>query len=279
MTQPALKQEIRFCTSGDGLRLAYSTMGKGPALVRYDARGCGLSGRDDAEPTLDTWVADMEAVVDAAGLERFALFGCSQGCPVSVAYAARHPERFSALVLLGGFSRGLMHRDPSPEQVKEFQLLQEMVIMGWGRENPAFRQVFTSIFMPDGSPRQMAWFNELQRVCTTPDYAVKTMEVVSRLDVSELAPQVRCPTLVLHARGRSRERRHFPHADPRRTRPPWPPAQKRNPIAPRRKAWPAGCCAGGRPNAAGPSGRPAACRITDAHNRDSACFLVACGLD
>ena len=231
-----LAQEIRFCASQDGLRLAYATTGQGPVLVRaqhfltniefelespvwhpwlaelsryrtlvrYDARGCGLSDRTEAPLTIDTWVADLEAVVDAAGIERFALFGCSQGCAISVAYAARHPERVSCLVLLGGFLRGLKRRHPTPEQLKEFDLLQEMVVLGWGRDNPAFRQVFTSMFMPDGSPEQMRWFNDLERMCTTPEHAARTLAAHADLDVSDLAAQVRCPTLVLHARGDAR---------------------------------------------------------------------------
>lgn len=231
-----ITQDIRFCTSQDGLRLAYASSGKGPVLVRaqhflthielepqspvwqpwlaelgrnrtlvrYDARGCGLSDRSPAPLMIDTWVADLDAVVDAAGVERFALFGCSQGASISVAYAARHPERVSCLVLLGGFLSGLMRRHPTPEQIKEFNLLQEMVVLGWGRDNPAFRQVFTSLFMPDASPEQMRWFNELERMCTTPEHAARTLAAHADIDVSELAPRVRCPTLVLHARGDAR---------------------------------------------------------------------------
>lgn len=236
MGMPLLKQDIRYCTADDGLRLAYSTMGNGPPLIRtqhffthldfevsspvwkpwlselsrhhtvlrYDARGCGLSEQDDHPPTLETWIGDLETIVQASGWERFSIFGCSQGAAIAIAYAARHPEKVNALVVLGGFSRGLMHRNPTLEQVREFQLLQDMVLMGWGKENPAFRQAFTSIFIPDGSPAQIAWFNELQRVCTTPSYAVTMLEAVSRIDVSGLARQVRCPGLVLHARGDSR---------------------------------------------------------------------------
>ena len=143
---PRLTQAIRFCTTAAGLRLAYATMGEGPPLlraahflthlefdldspvwapwlgelsrahrlVRYDGRGCGLSDRTESELSLEAWVADLEAVADAAGLDRFALFGCSQGCAVSIAYAARHPERVSSLVILGGYARGVMRRNPSP---------------------------------------------------------------------------------------------------------------------------------------------------------------------
>lgn len=233
---PTLSQAIRFCSTSDGLRLAYATTGQGPALVRaahflthvefdlqspvwrpwleilsrdrtlvrYDGRGCGLSDQPATPLSLDSWVADLEAVVDAAGLERFALLGCSQGGAVSVAYAARHPERVSALVLLGSYARGLMRRQATPEQVREAQLLLEMIEVGWGSENPAFRQAFTSLYLPGGRPEQMQWFNELERLSSTPAHAARTLAAFGQIDVSEQAAQVCCPTLVLHARGDAR---------------------------------------------------------------------------
>jgi pimeloyl-ACP methyl ester carboxylesterase/DNA-binding CsgD family transcriptional regulator len=239
------RQTVRFCTSSDGLRLAYATMGQGPALVRaahflthldfdldspvwfpwlvelsrqrtlirYDARGCGLSDMDAAPQTLDTWVADLEAVVDAAGLERFALFGCSQGCAISIAYAIRHPERVSCLVVIGGYARGAMRRDPTPVQVREAKLLLELIELGWGRDNPAFRQVFTSQFIPDGSPEQVQWFNELERLSTSPEHAARIVAAFGHIDVSEWAAAITCPTLVLHARGDAR----VPFEEGRRT--------------------------------------------------------------
>ncbi len=229
----ALQQSIRFCTAADGVRIAYATTGNGPPLVRaahflthldfdlespvwrpwldelsashtllrYDGRGCGLSDRTVDTLSLDTWVADLEAVVDAAGLERFPLLGCSQGCAVAVAYAARHPERVSALVVLGGYLRGLAHRQPTPRQVQEGRLLLELIEVGWGQDNDAFRQVFTSLFIPGGTPEQTRWFNELERLSCTPEHAARTIAAFGQLDVSHLAAQLRCPTLVLHARG------------------------------------------------------------------------------
>jgi pimeloyl-ACP methyl ester carboxylesterase/DNA-binding CsgD family transcriptional regulator len=173
-------------------------------LVRYDGRGCGLSDRMVAELSLDAWVNDLEAVADAAGLDRFALLGCSQGCAVSIAFAARHPERVSRLVLLGGYARGLMRRNPSADQVREARLLLEVVELGWGRDNPAFRQVFTSLFIPEGSSEQVRWFNELERLSTSPEIAARVIAAFGQIDATELARQVRCPTLVLHARGDAR---------------------------------------------------------------------------
>lgn len=229
-------QTIRFCTTSDGLRLAYATLGKGPPLVRaahflshlefdlkspvwrpwldelgrdnllvrYDGRGCGLSDVPTTPLALDAWVADLEAVVDAAQIDRFALLGCSQGCAVSIAYAVRHPERVASLVLYGGYSRGLMRRDPTPLQVKEAKLMLDLIELGWGRDNPAFRQVFTSLFIPDGTPEQTRWFNELERQSCSPEHAARTIAAFGQIDVSDLAGRVACPTLVLHARGDAR---------------------------------------------------------------------------
>ena len=231
-----LRQTIRFCTSADGVRIAYATMGAGAPLVRaahflthlehdldspvwqpwlaelsrngklirYDGRGCGLSDRTPAPLSLDAWVADLEAVVDAAGLERFALLGCSQGSAVSIAYAARHPQRVSCLVLLGGYARGLLRRDPTPEELREAKMLVELIELGWGRDNPAFRQVYTSLFIPGATPEQVRWFNELQRLSATPEHAARTVAAFGQIDVSEAASRLSCPTLVLHARGDAR---------------------------------------------------------------------------
>ncbi|MFN4352295.1 MAG: alpha/beta fold hydrolase [Hylemonella sp.] len=229
-------QTIRFCQARDGVRLAYAVEGqglplvraahflthlefdietpvwrpwleelnRGHQLVRYDGRNCGLSDSSATEPTLDDWVADLEAVVDAAGLERFTLLGCSQGCAISIAYAVRHPERVSALVLFGGYLRGIARRGLAPEQLREARLMLDLVELGWGRENPAFRQVYTSLFIPGGTLEQMEWFNELERRSTTPANALRTLRALSDLDVSDQARQVQCPTLVLHARGDAR---------------------------------------------------------------------------
>jgi pimeloyl-ACP methyl ester carboxylesterase/DNA-binding CsgD family transcriptional regulator len=227
-----LKQSIRFCTSSDGARIAYATMGKGPPLVRaahflthlefeprtpvwgpwlveftrahtlfrYDQRGCGLSDREVSDLSLDAMVADLDAVVDAAGLDRFPLFGASQGSAVAIAYAARHPARVSRLVIHGGYARGLMKRDPTPDQIEEAHAMVELVRLGWGRENPAYRQMFTSLFIPDSTQEEARSFNELERTSTSPEMAARLVASFGLIDVTALAPLVRCPTLVTHAR-------------------------------------------------------------------------------
>lgn len=230
---PPLTQTIRFCTTGDGVRIAFASTGQGTPLVRaahflthldgdlgspvwrpwidelsrehtlirYDGRGCGLSDRTDVPLSLEAWLADLEAVIEAAGLDRFALFGCSQGAAVAVAYAARHPERVTALAIIGGYVRGLLHRQPTPQQLKEAKLLLDLIEIGWGQDSEAFRQVFTSLFIPGGTPEQTRWFNELERLSCSPEHAAHTIAAFGRLDVSDEARRVRCPVLVMHARG------------------------------------------------------------------------------
>ncbi|MBX3592388.1 MAG: alpha/beta fold hydrolase [Burkholderiaceae bacterium] len=229
------KQQIRFCTAADGTRIAYATVGSGPplvrashwlshlefdwespvwrpwltelsrdrTLVRYDDRASGLSDWDVADISFDSWFADLEAVVSAVGLARFALFGMSRGAPLAIAYAVRHPQRVSHLVLAGGFARGRCRRG-QPQQADEMRLELDLVRMGWGRENPAFRRHFTSQFLPDGGLEQIRWFDDLQRVSASPENAARIIEASSRIDVVGLLPQVKVPTLVLHARGDAR---------------------------------------------------------------------------
>ena len=225
-------RRIAFTTASDGLRLAFGVHGSGTAvvkaanwmthldhdwqspvwrhwlegfaahhtLVHYDERGCGLSDRhvDEDAFTLDRWVADLEAVVDAAGLDRFALLGISQGAALAVAYAVRHPERVSHIVVYGGYVRGRFRRDHV--QREEAEVLVEAIRVGWGRSNSAFRRLFTTLFVPDGTPEQMTWFDEIQRTSASPETAARIWEARGRLDVTDLAAQVRTPTLVAHAR-------------------------------------------------------------------------------
>jgi class 3 adenylate cyclase/pimeloyl-ACP methyl ester carboxylesterase len=226
-----LKQEIRFCTTPDGVQLAYSMIGQGPPLVkpgnwmthleyelespvwrhfyralakehtliRYDARGNGLSDRNPPEVSFDAFVSDLETVVDAAGVERFELLGISFGCPVAISYAVRHPERVSHLVLYGGYALGRDKRARTDAEKEENAAQLTLTRLGWGKENPAFRQLFTSQFIPGGTKEQADWFNELQRVTISPDMAVRFMEIGGAVDVTALLSRVTMPTLVMHA--------------------------------------------------------------------------------
>ena len=228
---PRMQQEIRFCTASDGVRIAYASVGQGPPLVkaanwlnhleydwespvwrhvfhelardhrlvRYDERGNGLSDWDVEDISFDAFVRDLETVVDAAGLERFPLLGISQGCSVSIAYAVRHPERVSHLVLYGGYARGRYKRG-DPDNLEQGEALITLMRQGWGQENPAFRQIFTSLFIPGGTPEHTQWFNDLQKITTSPENAVRLRETFNEIDVSELLPEVGVPTLVLHCR-------------------------------------------------------------------------------
>ncbi|NIR32739.1 MAG: alpha/beta fold hydrolase [Gammaproteobacteria bacterium] len=230
-----MEQTIRFCTTHDGIRIAYATVGDGPPLVkaanwlnhldydwktpvyrhllealaqdhflvRYDERGNGLSDWEVADISFDALVDDLETVVDAVGLERFALFGMSQGCAVSIAYAVRHPERVTRLVLHGGYARG-WRTQGSPEDVERQEALLTLTKSGWGQENPAFRAVFTTLFIPDASPEQKQWFNDMQRVSTSAENAVRLQQAFADIDVTPFLPRVEAPTLVLHSRGESR---------------------------------------------------------------------------
>jgi pimeloyl-ACP methyl ester carboxylesterase/DNA-binding CsgD family transcriptional regulator len=175
-------------------------LGRSHTLVRYDQRGCGLSDWDVDGLSSELWLKDLETVVDAAGLKRFPLFAMSQGGPLAIRYAARHPERVSALVLLGTYARGRLLRAGSREEREEFESVLTLMRIGWGRDNPAFRQVFTSLFIPGASREQVDWFNDLMKVSTSPENAVRFRRVNSMLDVREVARSLELPTLVLHAR-------------------------------------------------------------------------------
>ena len=228
-----MNQQIRFCRSYDGARIAYAIAGNGPplvkaphwlthlehewespiwrpwieafsrdyTLVRMDQRGCGLSDRNVNDISFDAFVRDLEAVVDAAGLERFALFGHSQGAPYSIEYALRHAERVTHLVLLGGYVRGWLKRGLPPEREAEIQAQLKLIEVGWGREEPSYRHVFSSQFIPDATLEEMRWFSDLQRMSTTPENAVRIVTAVCNIDVRAAVAGLRCPSLVLHARG------------------------------------------------------------------------------
>jgi pimeloyl-ACP methyl ester carboxylesterase/DNA-binding CsgD family transcriptional regulator len=227
------KQSIRFCHSPDDIRIAYATVGRGPPLVkvanylthlefdwespvwrhwldelstrhqliRYDERGCGLSDWDVDDFTLEAWITDLESVIEATGLQRFPLLGISQGGAVALAYAVRHPEKVTHLILYGAYARGRLLRSNSPELLQEAETLLDLMRIGWGQDNPAFRQVFATLFMPEATEDQMIWFDELMRRTTSPQNAIRFEEAFFSLDVTEVAPEVTTPTLVLHAQG------------------------------------------------------------------------------
>jgi len=233
---PNLKQEIHFCAAHDGVRIAYASVGQGPPLVktanwlnhlefdwespiwrhllhalaserrliRYDERGNGLSDWDAEDISFEAFVNDLESVIDACGIDRFPLLGMSQGCAVAIAYAVRHPERVSHLVLFGGFARGRLRRGSGGVAAEQHQALMTLVRHGWGQENPAFRQIFTSQFLPRGTIEQNQWFNDLQRKTTSPENAVRIMQTLAELDVTGILSRVQAPTLVLHCRNDAR---------------------------------------------------------------------------
>jgi len=174
-------------------------LAEGRRLVRYDARGNGLSDWDVEDYLLARQVEDLETVVEAAGLDRFPLLGLSQGCAISVEYAARHPDKVTRLILIGGYARG-WKKQGSPEVIRQTEAMITLVGIGWGQNNPAFRQMFTSQFMPDAPPQNQAWFNELQRISTRAQNAVKLLKAAGEVDVTSRLACVRAPTLVLHAR-------------------------------------------------------------------------------
>lgn len=227
-----LTQEIGYCRAPDGVRLAYAQVGSGPPLVkapnwlnhleydwrspvwhhlleglakdhtliRFDARGNGLSDWDVETLSFDAFVGDLETVIDAAGIERFPMLGISQGCALSIAYAVRHPERVSHLILYGGFAQGWNKRGLPEAEIEQRRAMMTLMRTGWGIENPMFRQMFTSQFMPEATKEQADAFNDLQRQTTSAECAARYYEVVSNFDVGGLLSQVKAPTLVMHVR-------------------------------------------------------------------------------
>ena len=225
------KQHIGFCRAPDGARIAYATVGEGPPLVkaanwlnhleldwgspiwgatfsacadgrtfiRYDERGNGLSDWDVDDISFDAFVTDLETVADALGLERFPLLGISQGCAVSVEYAARHPERVSGLILIAGYATGWRIGASTEEQARREAVL-TLTRHGWGTSNPAYRHIFSQTFMPDARPEELEWFDEFQRQTTSPENAVRFQEAFGHIDVRDSLARVDAPTIVFHAR-------------------------------------------------------------------------------
>jgi len=174
-------------------------LGERHTVIRYDERGSGLSDREPGDLSLDTWVDDLETVVDAAGLDRFALLGFSQGAAVALAYAVRRPERLTQLVLYGGYARGRKFRQPQARRHED--ALVSAIRAGWSDPSPTFRHLFSMLFLPDGTPEQMAWYDELQRRSTSAATAARLYDARGSLNVLDLAPRVTTKTLVMHARG------------------------------------------------------------------------------
>ena len=227
-----LEQRIRFCTTSDGERLAYATVGSGPplvraahwithldhewaspvwqhwmdglsrgrTLVRYDERGCGLSDHDPYDVSLESFVHDLETVVDDLGLGRFPLIGLSQGGPVAIEYAHRHPERVSRLILVGAFVKGRRARSSTPQHHREFEMQRELIRLGWGRDEHSFRLYFSSVFMPDADPQLWSDFAELMRRTTSAENALRLFDACLDMDVSAAAAALTLPTLILHGR-------------------------------------------------------------------------------
>jgi pimeloyl-ACP methyl ester carboxylesterase/DNA-binding winged helix-turn-helix (wHTH) protein len=224
------QQEIRFFTASDGVRIAYTIGGRGPTLVRtidwlnhldfewkspflrhwlseimrhntlvrYDQRGSGLSDWNVDDFSFERTVKDFEELIDAASLEKFAILGGCQGAAVATAYAVRHPERVTKLIYAGAFANGW----PSPGDgvTEQFNALLTLIRLGWGRDNPAFRQLWTTLFRPDADSVEMDWLNELQRIATSPENAVRMMSEFPKIKIFDLLPKICCPTLVLHSR-------------------------------------------------------------------------------
>ena len=236
MVTAASPVPVRFCTAGDGVRIAFASAGGGPPLVKapnwmnhlqydwespiwrpwmlemagryrftsYDARGCGLSDRLVADHSFASHLRDLEAVADAAKLERFVLLGMCQGAAIAIAYAARHPERVSHLVLYGAYAQGKLRRPHTPQQRDEADVMVKLIEIGWGREDSAFRQVFTTQFIPDCTLEQVRAFDELQRITASPDTAATLVRMFHDIDVADDAGKVRAPTLVMHSSGDQR---------------------------------------------------------------------------
>jgi len=232
VSEVALKQRVHFTTSGDGTQIAYASVGEGlpilkaphwlnhieyewdspvwgaflnefakqNRLVRFDQRGNGLSDWEPERISHDAMLEDLEAVADAAGLERFVLFGMSQGGSTAVRYAVKHPDRVTAIVIFGGYLRGRLHRgDPAEQKYCETGTI--MIREGWGSNNPIYRNFFTSAFLPDAPREVQNSFDELQRICTNTENALKIWHMNNDIDVVDMARQVRVPTLVMHIRG------------------------------------------------------------------------------
>jgi len=228
-----MEQSIHFCTTEDGVRIAYATSGQGlpvvrpghwlthleydvkspvflpllsrlserHMLVRYDPRGTGMSDRNVAEVTPELWLKDLEAVVDALKLDRFALLGMSQGGPAAIRYAVKHPERVSHLILYGSYARGRKHRDDEDSTPAMEDAMCALIHSGWGSDNDAYRELFSARYVSRGNRDHIRWLNELEAISATPAMAEKYFRTLGNIDVSDMLAKVAVPTLVLHCQG------------------------------------------------------------------------------
>jgi pimeloyl-ACP methyl ester carboxylesterase/DNA-binding CsgD family transcriptional regulator len=224
-----MQQDIRFCKAADGVGLAYATSGVGPPLVmsatwlthlehqwrnpawqpwleafsrehtllRYDARGCGLSDREPDELSFESWVRDLECVIEAATLRRFDLLAKCWGGPIAIEYAARHPERVNRLILFGTNALGRLRWGDRPGDVEKAHLLLDLTRLGWGRENHAFLQVWASLYQPAGRLDLRSWCDH-QCAATSAETAVRLLKIGWEVDVTAAARSIKCPVLVLH---------------------------------------------------------------------------------
>lgn len=227
-----MNQDIKFCRSPDGVRIAYATAGSGPplirapiwmthldldwhspiwahwfealsqrhTLVRYDMRGSGLSDRLVDDLSVDAWVRDLETVVNDLGLERFPLLGICQGGAAAIKYAVRHPDRVSQLVLYGTYAQGGLVNEFGTFTSSEVEALHHMIKVGWGQDRAAFRQTFVNLLMPEASREQQDWLSELQRRSVSAETAARLWIIFNTIDLADEARQLQVPTLVLHAR-------------------------------------------------------------------------------
>jgi pimeloyl-ACP methyl ester carboxylesterase/DNA-binding CsgD family transcriptional regulator len=225
-----MHQDIRFCTTRDNVQLAYAVSGEGPPLVmsatwlthlehqwrslawrpwldvftsehkvlRHDSRGCGLSDRNAGNLSFETWVRDLECVVEAANFRRFAMVGTCWGGPIAIEYAARHPERVTHLVLYGTYARGTRRRGNSPHDAERWRIMRDITRLGWAKEDHAFLQLWSCRFQPGGSLEHRRSWCEQMRAATSPDTAIRLFEIAGNTDVQDAARKVRCPALVLH---------------------------------------------------------------------------------
>jgi pimeloyl-ACP methyl ester carboxylesterase/DNA-binding CsgD family transcriptional regulator len=225
-----MDQSIRFCTTSDGVRLAYAVSGDGPPLVmsatwlthlehqwhslawrpwldafaqdhkllRYDSRGCGLSDRDAGDLSFESWIRDFECVVNAASLQKFSLLATCQGGPIAIEYAARHPERVDRLILYGTYALGRLRWHDRPKEVEKARVLLDLTQLGWAKENHAFLQVWAAHFQPGGTLEHLRSWCDQQRAATSAETAVRLLRIGWNVDVRAAARKIKCPVLIVH---------------------------------------------------------------------------------